>query len=175
MRVVAKDKAVLERLNRILKNEDEEFALAENRGSLTAIISKDGEFFVSDMFVDGAWDCSEFLYHDDNPSEKVVKDMVWNPDRNDYDTTYGTAHYTNLPHLAKTLGFGCEAWTSEPGCGFCEHWTVDHNGQFEYDKGEYSVEYPEGEDGKPDMDADPIEESEFGDFNDFYYPDDIWG
>lgn len=170
MKVVAKDKAVLERVFKIMQNEDEEFILAKNRGTNEMYsIKEENGFFSCDMDVDGAWDCSEFLYHEDDPKKLKVVEQVYNPEKKDYDCKYGTAHYTNLPHLAKLLGFGFEAFTTEPGCGFCEHWCGNHLGEFDYDKAEYSLEYPEGEDGEPDYDAEPNEEigldgfMEFGD------------
>ena len=175
MRVVAKDKSVLERIFKIMQNEDKEFTLAKNRGTTQMTpITQNGEFFSCDMDVDGAWDCSEFLYHDDDPKKLECISQIYVPEKNGYEYKYGTAHYTNLPHLAKTLGFGCEAFTTEPGCGFCEHWAVDHNGNFNYDEGAYSLEYPEGENGEPDYDAEPKEEIGLDNFMEFNEAGDIW-
>jgi len=176
MRVVAKDKSVLERIFKIMQNEDEEFILAKNRGTIEMTpIKQDGEFFTCDMDVDGAWDCSEFLYHEDDPKKLKCISQTYVPEKKDYVCEYGTAHYTNLPHLAKLLGFGFEAFTTEPGCGFCEHWSGNSEGEFDYDKAEYSLEYPEGEDGEPDYDAEPEEEIGLGGFMDFCDPESIFG
>ena len=176
MRVVAKDKAVLERIFRIMRNEDDEFIIAKNRGTINMTpIEKDGEFFTCDMDVDGAWDCSEFLYHEDNPNELKVIEQEYDPEKKDYVFRYGTAHYTSLPHLAKHLGFGFEGFTTEPGCEFCEHWICNCEGEFDYARGEYSLEYPEGEDGQPDYDAEPDEEIGIDGFMDFRDAENIFG
>ena len=167
VRVVAKSKETLDRLVKIMNYEDDEFFVSRCRGfEANGDAVEDDGFFVQDFSVDGAWNCARFFETDENEKELIVTGYEKNErGSSDFDKPiYGTAHLTNLVELAKKLGFGLELWSVEPGVGFTEHITLDHDGEYYCETGDYSAEYPLGEDGEPDEDAEPEEDYGFEDW-----------
>ncbi len=179
VRVVAKSKETLDRLAKIMTYEDKEYFVSRCRNfeANGEAFEEDG-FFVQDFSVDGAWNCARFFETDENEKELLVKGYEKKADGLlDFEKPiYGTAHLTNLVELAKKLGFGMELWSVEPGVGFSEHITLDHEGEYYYETGDYSAEYPLGEDGEPDEDAEPDEDYGFEDWGVHNeYPEEIYG
>ena len=178
LKVVSKNKDVIERLKKIFNYEDDEYCLYRVRNfEEEGGMYEDGEWFVQDFFIDGAWSCEPFLNYGNNPEDKLVIDFE-KDDNGQKDYTkkiYGRAHFTDLSHLAKVLGFGCEFWTEEPGMMFAEHGLVNCDGHYEYDTADYEISYPEKEDGDYDYDH-PIEKCGFGkDWKEWMYADEIYG
>ena len=179
LKVVSKKKETLDRIKDILNYDDSEYCLYKCRwGEPRGEAFKDGDFWVQDFNISGAWSCDEFFHYGDNEDKKLV--IGYELDENGKEDCtrpkYGTAHFTNLCHLAKVLDFGCELFASEFGMGFCSHHLVNCNGELIWDEsGDYSVKYPETEDGEYDYDAEPIEEFGIEDFMEFSFADEIYG
>lgn len=158
-RVVAKSREAVERLERIMNYRDAEFCVSRCREfrPLGKIEEHDG-LFRRDFAVDGCWNCERFFSTDEDKANLV-----------------GTAYLTNLPNLAKVLDFGCELWSTEPGCGFMEHITLNRYGEYGCEVGDYSETYPDGEDGEPDYDAEPEENYELDGYGEFAEDTEIYG
>lgn len=174
LKVVTKNKDVLERVKKIFRYEDEEYCLSRVRDFQDCgEMYEDGEYFVQDFYIDGAWNCERFINNGHLPDKKICLKQEYVDGKWVYE--YGTAHFTDLSHLAKILGFGCEFWTEEPGMMFAEHGLVNCDGHYEYDTSDYTISYPEKENGEPDYD-NPIEECGFGDtWREWMYADEIYG
>lgn len=177
-RVAAKNKRTLDRLVKIMNYEDDEFFVSRCRQfEADGIGRKKNGLFVKNFFVTGANNCAGFFETDED--EKNLICVGYEKDaygRRDFSRPiYGTAHLTNLVNLAEKLGFGIEMWTCEPGCGFSEHLTVDHEGNYNREVEDYTATYPNGEDGEPDYDSDPAEDYGFEDWGDFANADEIYG
>ena len=174
LKVVSKNKDVIERLKKIFNYEDEEYCLYRVRDFQDYEgMYEDGDYFVQDFIIDGAWSCEPFLNHGDCPDKKLCLKEVYNDGK--WEKEYGRAHFTDLSHLAKVLGFGCEFWTEEPGMMFAEHGLVNCDGHYEYDTADYEISYPKKEDGHYDYDH-PIEKCGFGeDWKEWMYADEIYG
>lgn len=132
IRAVADNKEALERLLSIMKYKDNEFYIyrcfcAELAGGE---ISAEGDKFVAEIFGDVAWSCNNWFDDEDNPDEKLL--IEYEKDENGNECRdkpiYGTAHYTSLVHVAKTLGIAFELWADEMGCGFQQHAIVNESG-----------------------------------------------
>ena len=150
MRVVSKNKETIERIVKILNYEDSEYALYRCKyAQKLGVMEEDGDFFVQDIEISGAWTCDQFFFYGDNPNDKVLEDVV------DGKKVYGTAHFTDLCHLATVLDFGCELFSEEWGCGFCDHFELNHNGEIQHENGDFEANYPEDENGEPNYDAEP--------------------
>ena len=173
LKVVTKNKDVIERIKRIFNYEDDEYCLHhvhdfQDYGEMY----EDGDYFVQNFIIAAPWLCEPFLNHGDFPDKKlcikkVYKDGKWNRE-------YGTAHFTDLSHLATVLGFGCEFWT-EDGMMFAEHGLVKSDGHYEYDIADYEISFPKKKDGDYDYD-NPIEKSGFGEgWKDWMYAKEIYG
>lgn len=166
MRVASKSKETIERFERIMKyNDDEYFCYRVFQFDRNSDIEKDGDLFYADYFTDVAWGSNRWFYDEDEPDNLIHKGY----ENNDCDKPiYGTAHYTSITHLSKILAFGVELWTYEPGCGFAEHAICNSAGMFSYETADYIEEYPKGEDGGPDYECEPEIRNGFGDqFNTF--------
>lgn len=176
LKVVAKDKNTLDRIFKILSYNDEEFCLYRCREVQTSSLPyKDGEFWVQDFFVDGAWSCSQFFNHGDNPNMKLVIGYEKDSNgRDDYDKKiYGTAHFTDLCHIAKILDCGFELYDNEPGMCFWEHFSCNHNGELTCDEsGKYELSQIENDDGDV---IDNHEDYDIDYYNDFAFSDEIYG
>lgn len=177
-RVAAKDRGTLDRLVKIMNYDDGEFFVSRCRGFEATDEAREEEgLFVQQFYVNGAWNCARFFETDED--EKNLLCVGYEKDENgrkDFDRPiFGTAHLTNLVKLAEKLGFGIEMWTCEPGCGFSEHLTVDHEGNYNREVEDYTATYPNGEDGEPDYDSDPDEDYGFEDWGDFANADEIYG
>ena len=156
LKVVAKNKETLDRIVKILKYEDPEFGIYRCKVAQDSESYKDGDLWVKDIFVDGAWNCQQFFNYGNCPNRKfVVK------------TENGkevTAHYTDLCHIAKTLDCGFELYSIEPGMGFSEHLACNRFGKMI----DESSDYEYGDDGHED----------FGDmdyFDEYMFSDEIYG
>lgn len=171
LKVVARNKETLDRIFKILSYNDDEYCLYRCRDvQKNGEPFKDGGFWVQDFFVDGAWSCNPFFNHKDNPNEKLI--IGYEKDEqgmDDFDKKiYGTAHFTNLCHIAKILDCGFELYDNEPGCCFWEHFMCNHNGELVCDEsGKYDLDY--GNNGEP------VEEYDIDYYNDFAFSDEIYG
>lgn len=178
MRVVAKDKATLERLENIMNYKDSEFFVYRVRAfaRLGDGFQKDG-LFAQDYEVDGAWDCQHFFSKAEDEKELLVKGFEKGADgrENPEKPIYGTAHLTNLVNLSQKLGFGCELYSEEPNSCFCEHILCNHLGECNIETGDYDEKYPLDEDGEPDENAEPEIVYGIDNFNDLSYPNEIYG
>ena len=156
LKVVAKNKDTLDRIVKILKYEDPEFGIYRCKEAHGDESYKDGEFWVKDIFVDGAWNCEQFFKYGNRPNSKFV-----------IKTENGKeicGHYTDLCHIAKTLDCGFELYSTEPGMGFCEHLACNRFGKMIYETSDYECD----DDGH----------EEFGDmdyFGDYMFSDEIYG
>ena len=156
LKVVAKNKETLDRIVKILKYEDSEFGIYRCKDAQDSESYKDGDLWVKDIFVDGAWNCQQFFNYGNRPNSKfVVK------------TENGkeiTAHYTDLCYIAKTLDCGFELYSTEPGMGFCEHLACNRFGKMI--------------DESSDYECDEFGNEEFGDmdyFGEYMFSDEIYG
>lgn len=178
-RIVARDKATIERVERIMKYDDGEFFVGRcyrfDRTDGKGVVD-DGGFFRADFDVDGAWNCEGLFTDEENKGELVVVGYEKTPQGVDLDRPiHGTSHRTGLIDLAKRLGFGIELWSCEPGMEFTEHITLDHTGVYSCEVGDYTADYPDGEDGEPDYDAEPDEDFGFDDYGEFMDDGEIYG
>lgn len=151
MRVVAKDKAAIDRFEKIMQYKDGEFfcyrVFQFERCDET---HEDDGFYYVDFATDVAWGSDRWFHDEDNPNEHIVngyeKTEVTLPSgevitSDDWGSPiYGTAHYTSVRHLCRTLRIGVELWTTEPGCGFEEHAMCDSLGRMSYSTAEYREE-----------------------------------
>ena len=178
MRVVAKSKDTLARLVKIMTYKDDEYFVSRVRGfsELTKPFEKDG-LWIQDFEVDGAWDCERFFSTTENKNELVI--IGYEKDENgetDGDKPiYGTAHLTNLVKLTEALGFGCELFSEEPNCGFCEHILCNHLGECNVETDDLDVKYPLDEDGNEDDTAEPEMVYGIDGFYEYSYPNEIYG
>lgn len=178
LKIVSKNEKVFERLEKILNYEDDEFCLYRCKfAKMMGKPFKDGDYWVCDFDVEGAWSCSPFFENGDCVERKLLIGYEKTDDgHTNFDKPIeGTAHFTDLCHLAKVLDFGCELFASEGGCGFCEHFTVDHTGCCYGEDGTYRLVYPEDEDGEPIYDEEPKEEFGIDCFMEFSHSDEIYG
>lgn len=151
MRVVAKDKRAIDRFEKIMQYEDDEFFCYRVFEFERTSTSKEGDLWVVDFSIDVAWSSHTWFHDKDKPGEHIIKGYykteVTLPSgeaiiRDDWNNPiYGTAHYTSVKHLCKVLGIGVELWTTEPGCGFEEHAMADSLGRMKYEAAEYREEY----------------------------------
>lgn len=179
-RVAAKDKSVFGRLVKIMNYKDDEFFVSRCRGfraSGDCRIDEESGLFVQDFLVSAAWNCGRLFDTDEKRDELIV--LGYEKDENGHEDferpVYGTAYLTNLAEIAKRLDFGMELWAAEFGTELSEHITLDHDGEWCCEVGDASLEYPDGEDGEPDYDAEP--EEVYGDecYGDFMDADEIYG
>ena len=150
MRVVAKDKAAIERFEKIMQYKDDEFFCYRVFEFERTSMAKEDGLWVADYATDVAWGSDKWFHDEDKPDEHVIKGYektkVTLPSgevitRDDYTKPiHGTAHYTSVTHLCKVLGIGVELWTTESGCGFEEHAMCDSLGRMKYDSEEYREE-----------------------------------
>ena len=180
MRVVAKNKEAIDRLERIMRYKDDEFFCYRVFQFEKFYAYKEGEFYVADFSTDVAWSSDKWFQDSDEPDRKIVigyekTRKIVKPDSSvemweDWDKSiHGTAHYTSVRHLCEVLGIGVELWTTEPGCEFEEHADCDHNGDFHYKTSVYREEYEDREN------SEPTEVHGFGDkFMEFIDLDDIY-
>lgn len=180
MRVVAKDKSAIDRFEKIMQYEDDEFfcyRVFQFERFDDALYDGDG-YWVAEYSTDVAWGSDKWFHDDDSPYEHIVKGhkMVKvklsngkEVEREDWDNPiYGTAHYTSVRHLCEMLKIGVELWTTEPGCGFEEHATCDSLGRIDYKTAEYSEEYTD--------DGEFVGEKHgFEDFGDWLSASEIYG
>lgn len=178
MRVVAKSKETLARLEKIMTYKDDEYFVSRVRGfsECGKPFENDG-LWVQDYEVDGAWDCEQFFSTAENKDELAVVGYEKGDDgREDWDRPiHGTAHLTNLVKLTEALDFGCELFSEEPNCGFCEHILCNHLGECRVETDDLDVKYPLDEDGNEDDTAEPEIVYGIEGFNEFSYPNEIYG
>ena len=180
LKVVSKNRETLLKVRDILEYSDDDYCLYRCRYSqpMDKEPFKDGDYWVWDFDVSGAWSCNPFFtYATEGNNDKLIEGYEKDENgRENYDKPiYGTATFTNLCNLAPILDFGCELYCSEPGMGFCQHFTVTHNGEYHEEDGDYTLDYPEGEDGEPDYDQEPTEEFGIDGFMNFSFADEIYG
>ena len=178
MRVVAKGKSAIDRFEKIMQYEDDEFFCYRVFQFERTSIAKDGGLWVAEFSTDVAWGSGKWFQDSDKPEERIVigheKKTYQLEDgtsyvADDWDSPiYGTAHYTSVTHLCKVLGIGVELWTTEPGCGFEEHAMVDGLGRVDYKTAKYSEEYT-------DNGEFVGEEHGFKDFGDWLSASEIYG
>lgn len=173
MRVVSKSKEAIDRFERIMRYNDDEFFCYRVFQFDKRNEYRDGEFYCADFYTDVAWGSSKWFYDEDSPGDLIVLGY----ENNDWSKPiHGTAHYTSVTHLAATLKFGVELWTTEPGCGFAEHATCTSEGEFRYETEEYTETYPKDENGDEDYDEEPTVHNGFGDeFDVFSSAEEIYG
>ena len=123
IKAVAKNKEALERLVQIMKYKDSEYFIYRCFEA-EANIYKDGDFYVADISGDVAWSCSKWFATQENKDELIVLEYD-----NEFNPTYGTAHYISLDLLCKILGIGIELFSEESGCCFQENYHVNPNGE----------------------------------------------
>lgn len=170
LKCVAKNKETLDRIKKILKYEDSEFCIHRCKDVGDGEDYQDGEFWVKDIYVDGAWDCHQFFDYGDNPDTKLVTGYEKDENGNDiYDKKiFGTAHFTDLCYIAKVLDCGFELYSTEPGMGFWEHLACNHNGELIIDEtGDYEL----GEDDE----SFTIDGEDYDSFNEYMFADEIYG
>lgn len=180
MRVVAKDKSAIDRFEKIMQYEDDEFfcyRVFQFERFDDALYDGDG-YWVAEYSTDVAWGSDKWFRDSDNPNEKIIigynKKTYYRKDgtsyvADDWDSpVYGTAHYTSVRHLCKMLKIGVELWTTEPGCEFEEHAMCDSLGRVDYKTAKYSEEYTD--DGEFFG-----EEHGFEDFGDWLSVSEIYG
>ena len=170
LKCVAKNKETLDRILKILKYEDSEFCIHRCKDAQDSESYKDGDLWVKDIYVDGAWNCQQFFRCSDNPDDILIDGFEKDKDGNSiYEKPiYGTAHYTSLCHIAKVLDCGFELYSTEPGMGFWEHLTCNHNGELIIDEtGDYEL----GEDDE----SFTIDGEDYDSFNEYMFTDEIYG
>lgn len=178
MRVVAKDKPAIERFERIMQYEDDEFFCYRVFQFERAEMFEENGLWIAEYATDVAWGSDKWFRDSDNPNKKIRigynKKTYHREDgtsyvADDWDSpVYGTAHYTSVTHLCKVLGIGVELWTTEPGCGFEEHAMVDSLGRMKYDSAEYREECTD--------DGEIVSEKHgFRDFGDWLPASEIYG
>ena len=170
MRVVSKDKKAIERLRAIMNYEDPEYFCYRCMSFDPAggIEEVDG-FYVADFGFDVAWSSEPWFDKGDHPDRLIVKDyekdgngkIKFNHKTNEPIAIHGTAHLTDLNTICKVLEIGLELYSTEPGCCFCEHRSVNSEGDTIWcETADYNLVYPDGEDGEPDYDQEPDEQTE---------------
>ena len=156
LKVVAKNKETLDRIVKILKCEDSEFGIYRCKDADDSESYKDGNLWVKDIFVDGAWNCKQFFNYGNRSDSKLVirsengKEIC--------------AHYTDLCHIAKVLDCGFELYSTEPGMGFCEHLACNRFGKMIDETSDYECDY-DGHEEFGDMDY----------FGEYMFSDEIYG
>ena len=156
LRVVTKNKETLDRIVKILKCEDSEFGIYRCKDADDSESYKDGNLWVKDIFVDGAWNCKQFFNYGNRSDSKLVirsengKEIC--------------AHYTDLCHIAKVLDCGFELYSTEPGMGFCEHLACNRFGKMIDETSDYECDY-DGHEEFGDMDY----------FGEYMFSDEIYG
>ena len=132
MRVVAKDKAAIERLYNIMRYRDSEYYLYRVFSVEKDETEEDGDLFVADFFGDVAWGCSPWIYDETDKTKKSATG----------------AHYSNLLEICADLNVGVEIFAEEEGIGFQQHFRVDRRGEIDIsESADWSCEY--NEDGEP--------------------------
>lgn len=178
LRVVSKNRETLDRIFKILNYEDDEYCLYRCRyvNKFGDTYEEDG-LYVQDFAVSGAWSCSPFFDYGEHTEMRLIAGYEKNEDgTTDFNKPIkGSAHFTDLCHLAKVLDFGCELFASEGGVGFCQHCIVNHEGEYDYEEDNYSEIYPEDEDGEPIYDEEPEEDYGSMDFMKFSSVEEIYG
>lgn len=153
-KIVSKDKNVLEKLKAIFKSEDKDYCLYRCNGECYLEESEDG-FYIAYFDITSAWNCEPMFNATEEPYEGKT--------------------LTNLTILAKKLGFGVELYSTEEGCGFAEHYGVNHKGETTYwETSDYNAEYPLDENDEPDYEKEPTVECDF-EINDFSKALEIYG
>ena len=117
IRVVAKDAEAIKRVFDIMRYKDKEFYLyrvfsVEREFGLHERPWKGG-FFYADFFGDVAWGCDRWI--NDNPDMENKSETG--------------AHYSTFVEICKALSVGVEIFAEEEGCGFQEHFIVNHDGE----------------------------------------------
>lgn len=163
MRVVSRDKGAIKRLSSIMCYDDPEYFCYRVRAfaflggdSLDDAIAREGELYVCDFETDAAWSSESWFDGTDSPDRLIVEG---------YDEEnrpiHGTAHLISVDRLCRKLGLGVELYATEPGCGFCEHFLANRDGELVFNESaEYTLEYPIGEDGDYDYGQEPVEKTE---------------
>lgn len=178
MRVVAKNKAAIERFERIMQYKDDEFFCYRVFQFERAEMFEEDGYWVAEYSTDVAWGSDKWFHDKDNPDEKIRigynKKTYYREDgtsyvADDWDSPiYGTAHYTSVTHLCGVLDIGVELWTTEPGCGFEEHAMADSLGRMKYKTAEYREECTD--------DGEVVGEKHgFKDFGDWHSASEIYG
>ena len=167
IKAVAKNKEALERLVQIMKYKDNEYFIYRCFEA-EANIYKDGDFYVADISGDVAWSCSKWFATQENKDELIVLEYDDN-----FNPTYGTAHYISLDLLCKKFGIGIELFSEESGCEFQEHYLVNSNGDFEFSECEHWEQNWYDENGN--FLDEPIESGGFEYYGCFNYPKEIYG
>jgi hypothetical protein len=178
MRVVSKYKGAIERFEKIMQYEDDEFFCYRVFQFERAEMFEEGGLWVADYAIDVAWGSDKWFYDSDNPDEKIIigynKKTYYRKDgtsyvADDWDSPiYGTSHYTSVTHLCGVLDIGVELWTTEPGCGFEEHAMADSLGRMKYETAEYREECTD--------DGEIVGEKHgFKDFGDWLSASEIYG
>lgn len=110
---VAKDKAVLERIQKIMNYEDGEYFIYRVFRAEFDEIETFGDtgLYTMRAYGDVAWGINAWFEDNENPRD-IYKETG--------------AHYTTLTALSEKLGFGAEAWCEEPGCAFQQHYACTH-------------------------------------------------
>lgn len=178
MRVASKNKAAIERFERIMQyNDDEFFCYRVFEFERVNMFEEDG-YWVAEYATDVAWGSDKWFRDSDNSDEKIRigynKKTYYREDgtsyvADDWDSPiYGTAHYTSVTHLCGVLDIGVELWTTEPGCGFEEHAMADSLGRMKYETAEYREECTD--------DGEIVGEKHgFEDFGDWHSASEIYG
>lgn len=178
IRVVAKSKDTLDRLEKILTYKDNEFFVYRCSffGAFSCVSEHNG-LFVRDYEIEGANDCEHLFASEEDKDDLLF--LGYEKDENGQENLekkiYGTAHRTNLVELAKTLDFGCELFSEEPSCAFCEHILCNHLGEVDVELGDYIEEYPLDENGEPDESAEPTISHTIQNFNELGEAGEIYG
>lgn len=167
IKAVAKNKEALERLVQIMQYKDSEYFIYRCFEA-EANIYKDGDFYVADISGDVAWSCSKWFATEENKGELIVLEYD-----NEFNPTYGTAHYISLDLLCKKFGIGIELFSEESGFQFQEHYLVNSNGDFEFNEREHWEQ--EWYDENDNLLNNPIESGGFEYYGCFNYPKEIFG
>ena len=183
MRVVSKDKKAIERLRAIINYEDPEYFCYRCRAfDLVEDVDEIDGFYVADFAFDVAWSSEPWFDNGDHPDKLIVNDYEKNsngtkkidPMTNEPIAIHGTAHLTDLNTICKVLKIGLELYSTEPGCCFCEHRSINSEGETIWNEtDDYNLVYPENENGEPDYDKEPEEQTDMDLWN-FGTPDEIY-
>lgn len=127
MKLVSKDKNVLDRVLSIMNYKDAEYFIYRCFSAEALKEYNEDGLFCLEVRGDVAWSASEWFSGKNIPNELIVtgyeKDEKGNTDYGK--KIYGTAHYTSLDYLARELGFSVELWSEELGMCFQQHATAN--------------------------------------------------
>ena len=168
IKAVSKNEDAIKRLIQIMNYKDPEYFIYRCRSVYDNGIYKDGDYYVADLNGDVAWSCNRWFATQENKDELVVIKYD-----DDFNPTYGTAHYISLDLLCKKLGVAIELYSEESGCCFQEHYQVNANGEIVCSE---CVEWTEDWwDEENDCERDePITTGGFEYYCQFGYPDEIY-